>query len=37
MQSQKPCTFRSLLTLRSETMIRVEKRVQNIYWETRHG
>ena len=24
MQSQKPCTFRSLLTLRSETMIRVE-------------
>lgn len=24
MQSQKPCTFRSLLTLRSETMIRVD-------------
>ena len=24
MQSQQPCTFRSLLTLRSETMIRVE-------------
>ena len=24
MQSQKPCTFRALLTLRSETMIRVE-------------
>ncbi len=24
MQSQKPCTFRSLLTIRSETMIRVE-------------
>ena len=24
MQSRKPCTFRSLLTLRSETMIRVE-------------
>lgn len=30
MQSQKPCTFRSLLTLRSETMIRVEN-VSKIY------
>lgn len=37
MQSKKPWTFRSILTIKEWKNDSSRERVQNVYWETRHG